>query len=429
MTFKSEKEAFNYYRTSSRDQIEHRAAEIKGILQNDPNADVATLTIELDGLGEAMDNLIDRAKAAAISNSGNNGGNSASNGDGGDNGADGHDNQRSRFNPITSMSFDRPAAQTPESIFGSREYRSAFHRMMTGQPMGSEDTAVINRARQTLAAERRDTFFNTTDSAAVIPTQTLEEIFKKAALMGGVLPVCRRFDIPANLAVSVATPEDMAAWHVEGSTVTPTNQIPASVTFHGYELMKLFSMSAATKSMSITAFEAYLQTELMRTMIVALDSAAISGTGTGQPLGLLANGVISSVLLAQPATYATFVKAAGTLMRGYSMGASWAMSNATFYNSVLGLEDSLGRPIFIPNANTNQVDTILGKPLVIDDFIPDGTVIFGNFQYYGVNYPLDILLEVSRESSFRQGLIDYRSLAVADARPIVADAFVKVTLE
>ncbi|EIM5207159.1 phage major capsid protein, partial [Staphylococcus pseudintermedius] len=37
------------------------------------------------------------------------------------------------------------------------------------------------------------------------------------------------------------------------------------------------------------------------------------------------------------------------------------------------------------------------------------------------------MLESSRESSFRSGLIDYRALAIADTRLLVDEAFVKLT--
>ena len=38
------------------------------------------------------------------------------------------------------------------------------------------------------------------------------------------------------------------------------------------------------------------------------------------------------------------------------------------------------------------------------------------------------VIETSRESSFKSGLIDYRALAVADCKPIVSEAFVKLTI-
>jgi HK97 family phage major capsid protein len=214
---------------------------------------------------------------------------------------------------------------------------------------------------------------------------------------------------------------------VEGAEVTPSTNTPTNIIFKAFELMKVFSMSAAARSMTIQAFEAYLQQELHRTMLTALQNAAVNGTGAGQPQGLLATGVITNTLLDQPLGYNAFVTALAKLKRGYAMNAAWAMNNATLYNSIIGVTDSIGRPLF-NDPNDGEVSRILGHPIIIDDFMPDNTIIVGDFKYYGMNYPQDILLEVSRDSSFRRGLIDYRALAVADGKPIIPDAFVKLTL-
>jgi HK97 family phage major capsid protein len=161
-------------------------------------------------------------------------------------------------------------------------------------------------------------------------------------------------------------------------------------------------------------------------MITALQKAVISGTGSGQPVGLLNTGIITNTV-SGAASYATLLETAAKLKGGYAHGAAWAMSAATLYNEIMAITDTTGRPIF-NEAKDGEASRILGKPIAIDDFIPDGTIIYGNFQYYAVNYPQSVILEVSRDSSFRKGLIDYRALAVCDGKPIVADAFVALTL-
>ena len=102
------------------------------------------------------------------------------------------------------------------------------------------------------------------------------------------------------------------------------------------------------------------------------------------------------------------------------------MSNATLYNHVYSLVDANKRPIFIADPKNETVGYILGKEVVVDDHIPDGVIILGNFQYMGFNMPEGIMLEVSRESSFRSGLVDYRALAIADCKPLVDEAFIKL---
>ena len=44
------------------------------------------------------------------------------------------------------------------------------------------------------------------------------------------------------------------------------------------------------------------------------------------------------------------------------------MNNATLYNSVMGVVDGIGRPLF-NEARDGEADRILGKKIVVDDFI------------------------------------------------------------
>ena len=103
------------------------------------------------------------------------------------------------------------------------------------------------------------------------------------------------------------------------------------------------------------------------------------------------------------------------------------MNNATLYQDVYGIHDEVNRPVYLADLVNGGPGRILGFNVVIDDYLPDHDVIFGNFNYYGYNLPGGIALDVSRESSFRSGLVDYRALAVADAKPIVAEAFTRIT--
>ena len=403
MTFKDKDAVFNHYRTASAEDIEKRAAEIGKIIDTDPNADITALNVELDGLKMAKDNLEARSAAQG---------------------------KLTGFNPITGKDFTAKPEKKTEDIFASTEYRGAFYKKMLNLPMNADETAVFDRAQNQALVEHRADFNSTGNSAAVIPTQTLNEVVQKAATQGGILPYVRQFRIPANLSVPVATPEDAAAWHTEGAAVTPAVNTPTSVSFAAYELIKVFSLSVASNTMSVAAFESYLSTELSRTVMAAINAGVFSGTGTAQATGILP-GVTwdagnSKTFADTGITYEDMLGLAGLLKRGYAQGAVFALNNTTLFNRVMAVKDSTGRPMF-----TNPIDGgtgyVLGKPVVVDDFLPDDTILFGNFQYYGVNMPQDILLEVSRESSFKQGLIDYRAMAVADGKVIVPEAFAKLT--
>jgi HK97 family phage major capsid protein len=405
MKFSDKAEAFNFYRTSTAEVIETRATEIGRLIDADATADVSALNIELDGLKDAKTSIEQRSAMK---------------------------DKLKGFNPITGRNFDdKPEQRDDDNIFGSREYRGAFFKQMLNQPLSKDESAIFDRAQNQAHIERRDAFTGVTSGAAVIPTQTLDEVVKKAVTQGNILQYVRQFRIPANLSIPVATPEDTAAWHAEGEIVTPSTNTPAKVSFSAYELLKVFSLSVASNAMSIQAFEAYLTTELSRTIMAAINTGVFSGVGTTQPTGILPGitwGMTNSATFASTGIkFADMLGLAAMLKRGYAQGAVWAMNNTTLFNRIMSVVDSIGRPMFTDPTN-GGVGYILGKPVVIDDFMPDDTILFGNFQYYGVNMPQDILLEVSRESSFKQGLIDYRSMAVADAKPIVSEAFLKLTV-
>ena len=102
MKFKTIAEAFNHYRTSTLEEIERRAAEIKNIVATDATADVDALNIELEGLSQAKQNVQSRAAGG----------------------------QQNSFNPVAGagMTFERRASYeaTEGDVFNSAEYRSAF---------------------------------------------------------------------------------------------------------------------------------------------------------------------------------------------------------------------------------------------------------------------------------------------------------------
>lgn len=410
MKFNTVQEAFNYYRNHSLADIEKRAAEIKGIIETDPNADITTLNIEIEGLNQAKKNLQEKENGGQAEN------------------GEEEMNQRSQFNPITGMNFNQDKQLPKGNIFESTEYRNAFYKTMLGQKLTDVEQRAFNLAMQQQEAERRaDSFNTTTNSAAVLPTQTLNEVIKKARTMGGLISHVRNFNIPTKISVPIGTPANKAQWHTEGEQVEGEQVQTAAVQFEGYEIIKVFSISAAAKKMSIQAFESYLVEELTNCVMEAIADALVNGTGNGQGTGLL-TGITwdDTNTLELTGEYTDFTKALALLKRGYGAGAKFAMSNATLYNHVYSLVDNTGRPIFIADPKNETIGRILGKEVIVDDNIPDNTIILGNFNYMGFNMPEGVMIEVSRESSFRSGLVDYRAMAIADTKPLVEEAFVKL---
>ena len=215
MKFKNIAEAFNYYRNHSKAEIEKRTAEIGNLINTDPNIDIQELNIELEGLKQAKENIEERSQGSQ------------------------------QFNPITGMSFAGATESVKGDVFESTEYRNAFFKTMLGQKLTDVEERTFKRAMEIVDTEKRaDAFSTTTNSAAILPTHTLNEIIKKARTMGGLISHCRSFNIPSNISVPIGTPSTKANWHTEGEKVdseNPSEKI-AKVSFAGYEIIKIFSI-------------------------------------------------------------------------------------------------------------------------------------------------------------------------------------------
>lgn len=402
MKFNTTAEAFNHYRTATLAEIEARAAEIKGTIESDPNADIMSLNIEITGLKQAKENTAaDKGKEKAMRS----------------------------LNLLTGSNFETRQEMRGD-VLESTEYRSAFFKTLLGQDLDqAEQRAMAAGIKE--AEKRADAFNTSTDAVAVLPTSTLNEVVKKARTMGGLMAECRAFALPTKISVPVGTPGSKANWHVEGAEVESEKASVSSIVFDGYEIIKIFSISAKAKKMSIAAFETYLIEELTACVMECIADALVNGTGSSQGTGLLTGitwNADNTVTVAKSGklSYAEVVKSIGMLKRGYAAGAKIAMNNAMLYNGFYGMVDMNGRPVFIADPKQESIGKILGLEVVIDDYIPNDTALIGNFKFVGYNMPEGIVVETSRESSFKKGLVDYRAMAIADCKPIVTEAFIKI---
>lgn len=403
MKFNDKVEAFNYYNTKTLAEVEKRAEEIKKEIETDANVDIDSLNIELDGLKEVKENMENKQEEVR------------------------------GFNPVTGANFENKA-EIKGDVYASAEYRNAFYKSLMGKELTEVETRALNKALE--MEKRADAYTTSGNTPVVIPTTTLNEIISKARNMGGVISIARAFNMPTKIAIPVATPSDKAQWNTEGTAVESEKPTIASVTFDAYEIIKVFSISAKVRTMSIDAFEAYLADELYKCVYECIADALINGTGSGQGTGVL-NGVtwVTSgtgqnaieVASNKDLAYADVVNAVALLKRGYNRGAKWVMNNATLYKSFYGMVDDNKKPIFIADPKTDNIGKILGFDVVVDDYLDDNVILFGNFDYLGYNLANGIAVESSTQSSFKSGRVDYRGMAIADTNVIVPEAFIKIS--
>lgn len=374
-------------------EIEARKIEIRNLLlETDPQANLDELEKELKALDQEAQELRKRLEIAKGIEAG-----------------------AVQTRTVAVMTPTASAPKTAEELVASPEYRSAYLKWLQGRDL----TDAEQRALTTAA-----------DSAGpAVPTQTLNMIIDKMRQTSALFPRVNVSYVPGNLSIVVANAKNAAMWKPEGQDGTPADDTVVNVTLTGYELIKLVEISAAAQAMTIDAFEAYIASEIGRQIAIAVENAILNGSGSGEPTGIL-SGITwdanNSTTWDTAVDYDNLVDGLALLPTMYHNNAVFVMNRKMLFGGIRKIKTSDKQPIFAYNPQDRAAMTILGYPVILDDYMPDDTILLGDFSYYYLNFAQAPTIDVSREAGFKSGKVTYRGLAVADGKPALAEAFVKI---
>ena len=375
-------------------EIETRKLEIRDMLSTDAEIDMNAIDTELRALETEKSEIEKRQSLAQAINVG-----------------------QIDATPITKPQAEERGVDKMErnELLASAEYRSAFLKNLMKQPL----TEVEQRALTTA----------TGSAGAAVPVQTLNQIIDKLRQTTALFDRISVSFVPGNLSLVVANAKNASAWKAEGSAGTPADDTVVAVQLAGYELIKLVELSAAIGSMSIDAFETYISEEIGRQMAIAVENAIVNGTGSGQPTGVLTGitwGAGNTSEYSTSLGYDDIVDGLALLPTAYHNNAIFVMNRKSLFGGLRKIKASDGQPIFTYNPQDRAAMSILGYPVVLDDYVPDDVILLGDFSKYYMNFSQAPTIEASREAGFTSGKTVFRGLAVADGKPALAEAFVKI---
>lgn len=388
-------------------EIQERKKEIRALLQSGADVDLDALNRELREMEQEQEDIESRHRTAA----------------GIQNGSVQARTVASTFPPArrTVQHFENMRA---DEVRSSEEYRGAFLKVMQGR----DDLTDIEKRALTAVG------FTTGAGSAgpVIPTAIHAQVIQRLQQTAALFPHISVSFLEGNVTIPVELTSSGATWVDELDNIPETEGTIGSVKLGGFTLAKLIPVSIAAESMTASAFEAYLVLMMADKMRVALEEAILTGTGTGQPTGILTGVTWTPNANAfqydggDGLTYDDILKPLAAMGSEYLPRAMWSMRSSTLFEQVAKVTGADGKSIFVPDAVEGFAGRIMGKPVVVNDHLPAGTILFGAFAYYFMNFSQPILLEKSRESGFRRATVDYRTVAVLDAKPALDEAFMKL---
>lgn len=289
----------------------------------------------------------------------------------------------------------------------TKEYNQEFFNYMMGKS--------FNNAMAT-----------TSSAGAVIPTTTFNGVLDNIRKQTGIISKVRVLNIPGKMVIPQSQIIEGATWHTEGEEIGDTTKTPTNISLSGYELAKLFSMSVATQSMSIKEFEQYLTIELGNAMSTTLNDSILHGTGTGQLTGIV-QGITwnssNSKEYAETTVFSDLVQGMSLLSSNFRQNACWFLNSTTLYK-ILSKVDTDGNPVFTQGTSESPVMKLMGKEIVIDDYIEEDAILFGDASYYFLNFSSPVTITRSEDAGFTKASILYRAISVVDGK-LAAPSFIK----
>ena len=263
---------------------------------------------------------------------------------------------------VTIPSINPVAESDQEDIYDSVEYRKAFMNYVVG------GKAIPDKFKNLTGPT------TTSDVGAVISPTVINRIVEKMESTGMILPLVTRTTYAAGATVPTSTVKPVATWVAEGGTSDKQKKTTGQIDIKGYKLRCAISMTLETSVMSLQVFETQFVNNVSEAMVKAQELSFISGTGVGQPKGVLTEMVETGqnvdIAAADDVDYQILIDADAALPLAYESRAVWNMTKKTFMKFD-GMVDTTGQPIARTNYGiSGQPErTLLGRRVVLNDYM------------------------------------------------------------
>src|SRR5690606_14015389 len=326
-------------------EIEARKAEIRGLLENDGEADLDALEKELKGLADEEQELRRRLDVAASIEAGT----------------------APEIRVIDSTSVQKATVE-PRAVdrHDTMEYRRAFMEYVT---RGIKSDILEFRADETTLPS---------DIGAVIPTTILNRIVEKMEETGRIWSRVTKTSIQGGVEIPVSAAKPTAVWLAAGQVADKQKKVVnAKISFSYHKLQVRVAVELVASVVALPIFEQTVADNIAEAMVKALDAAIISGTGTGQPLGIVNHSIPSSRIVSLAPSefgqYATWPAVFAKVPRSYRPGMVLILNDADWHKHIVGMVDSTGQPVARVNYGLDGSieERFLGREVIaVEDLLP-----------------------------------------------------------
>jgi HK97 family phage major capsid protein len=276
-----------------------------------------------------------------------------------------------------------------------------------------------------------------TGGELTIPEVIVNRIMDMLGDYSTLYPIVDKIQVKGTARILIDTDTTPASW-VEQNASLPIGDVGtlAYLDFDGFKVGKVTFVDNYLLQDSVINLDDYVSRKIARAIALALDIAILNGTGAAgkQPTGIIPSIPVDNqvTVTAATATMADYVKPIGLIDTGEdAVGEIRAvMRRSTYYAHFLEMSINV-------NAEGEQVGRlpnlvrpdILGIPVVFNNSMAVGEVLYGEFEKYTLVERENISIDNSEHVRFVEDQMAFRGKGRFDGKPTKPEAFVLVTID
>lgn len=311
---------------------------------------------------------------------------------------------------------------------------------MNGKPESKEKTGTAsNEYKEAMLTAIRTKFHTISnimqegvdaDGGYLVPDEYDNRLIEKLKEENIFRKLCHPVSTSGDHKINIAATTPAAAWIDEGEALTWGDATFAQVLLDAHKLHVAIRVTEELLYDSKFNLETFIINAFSKALANAEENAFINGTGSGQPLGILAatGGADVGVTTASSTaiTADEIINLIYSLKRPYRKNAAFIMNDQTVA-AIRKLKDGDGKYLWQPALVLGEPDKLLGYPVYTSEFMPTieagaKTIAFGDFDYYNIGDRGSRSFQELKELFAGNGMVGFVAKERVDGKLVLSEA-------
>ena len=337
---------------------------------------------------------------------------------------------------VKDLSAEIERVQAMEAM--ERELSKPTSTPITGKPMSgkSEGKAKTGTASNEYKEAMLQAISNVmqegvdADGGYLVPDEYDDRLIEKLKEENIFRKLCHPVTTSGDHKINIAASTPAAAWIEEGEALTFGDATFSQILLDAHKLHVAIKVTEELLYDSKFDLETFILNAFSKALANAEENAFINGSGTGQPLGILAatGGADIGVTTASSTaiTADEIINLVYSLKRPYRKNAAFLMNDQTVA-AVRKLKDGTGTYLWHEALTADEPNKLLGYPVYTSEFMPTieagaKTIAFGDFDYYNIGDRGTRSFQELKELFAGNGMVGFVAKERVDGKLVLGEA-------